>query len=75
MTRLRFTTWTIGADPDRPAPARYASCKECEAMSSVSTVLSEPDLWALEHAGRTGHRGFREVVSADLIARPAEEAS
>ncbi|MFJ6104814.1 hypothetical protein ACIQHY_27890 [Streptomyces sp. NPDC092359] len=75
MTRLRFATWTIGADPDRPAPARYASCREGEQCSPVSTILSEPDLWALEHAGRTGHRAYREVVSADLIARPAEEAS
>ncbi|MFJ9428345.1 hypothetical protein ACIRQY_01670 [Streptomyces sp. NPDC101490] len=72
MTRLRFARWTIGADPARPAPARYASCKECEQCSPVSTILREPDLWALEHAGRTGHR---EVVSADLIARPAEETS
>ncbi|WP_188266572.1 MULTISPECIES: hypothetical protein [unclassified Streptomyces] len=70
---MRFVEWSIGADPDRPAPTRHSACKICTAISPVSTVLQGPDEWALRHAGRTGHREFREIVSADLIARPKEE--
>jgi hypothetical protein len=74
MTRktLRFVTWTLTADPDRPPPVRHISCKECGELSRKGTDRETPERWALEHSGRTG-TAYRETVSADLITRPVQE--
>lgn len=70
---LRFVTWTLTADPDRPPPVRHITCKECGELSDKGTDRETPEMWALEHSGRTGHTEYRETVSADLITRPVQE--
>ncbi|MFB8101208.1 DUF7848 domain-containing protein [[Kitasatospora] papulosa] len=72
---LRHALWTIGPDPDRDPPAMYAACKDCTEQGPVGTDRAACDMWALEHAGRTGHRRYRECVSVDLYARPANETA
>ncbi|MFF6870257.1 hypothetical protein [Streptomyces sp. NPDC012450] len=72
-TVLRHALWTIGPDPDRTLPVLYTACKDCTERSPATTDRAASDLWALEHAGRTGHRRYREWVSVDLYARPANE--
>ncbi|AVI00246.1 hypothetical protein C5L38_34945 (plasmid) [Streptomyces sp. WAC00288] len=72
-TVLRHVSWTIGPDPDRDPPAMCAACKDCGEKSSVTTDRKDSDMWALEHAGRTGHRRYDEIVSVGLYARPADE--
>ncbi|MFE7804032.1 hypothetical protein ACFU51_05060 [Streptomyces sp. NPDC057430] len=73
MTRvLRHATWTIGADREAPEPpARFVTCKGCEARSEPSTAQADTDAWALKHAGQTGHRTYREFAAAHLRAYPA----
>ncbi|MFE0699104.1 hypothetical protein [Streptomyces sp. NPDC058872] len=65
-TTLRFDTWVLRAAEDRPAPVRYIACQDCEDTSPVDTQQAPPETWALAHSGRTGHRRYREVVSAEL---------
>ncbi|MER7908712.1 hypothetical protein [Streptomyces sp. NPDC096068] len=72
-TVLGHVLWTIGPDPDRNPPVLYAKCKDCAEQSPATTDRAASDLWALEHAGRTGHRRYRECVSVDLYARPVNE--
>lgn len=70
---LRRAPWTLS--PDRregtPPPARFITCKACRAKSPPSYIQAAPDAWAIAHTGETGHREFREVVTAHLRVSPA----
>ncbi|MFB6829295.1 DUF7848 domain-containing protein [Streptomyces hydrogenans] len=69
-TALRHLLWRIKPDPARQAPIRYVQCRNCEEKSPTAAAQAEGDLWAMNHAGRTGHRGYREFAASDLIATP-----
>jgi len=67
-TVLRHLLWRIKPDPNRQAPIRYVQCRDCEERSPVEAAQAECDLWAVDHAGRTGHRRYREFAASDLVA-------
>lgn len=75
MTRsiIRPADWTLGADRSEGAspPIRLIECTTCDESSPASEGQMEPESWALKHAGSTGHRGYREIVTAFLRATPA----
>lgn len=70
-----FAEWTIGPERDEEghmtAPLREVQCRDCQKISESSPEQGETDLWALRHAGLTGHRGYREITTANLAVRPA----
>ena len=70
---IRAEPWTIGPDrtPGASGPIRRTECTTCHDESPPSDGQKAPDLWALEHAGLSGHTGFREIVTAFLRAVPA----
>ncbi|MGW7363608.1 DUF7848 domain-containing protein [Streptomyces sp. NPDC054841] len=72
-TIIRLADWTLG--PDRSegvsAPIREIECTTCYERSEASTEQVGPDSWAIAHTGRTGHNGFREIVTAFLRVTPA----
>ncbi|WP_282790967.1 hypothetical protein [Streptomyces sp. CC224B] len=72
-TSYRYIDWTLGADPAQPSHRRI-ECADCPAASGDSPGQLGPDRWALQHAGATGHRGYRETVISHLRATPAEDA-
>ncbi|MGW4779993.1 DUF7848 domain-containing protein [Streptomyces filamentosus] len=75
MTKvLRHLLWKIKPDPQRQAPIRYVQCRGCEEKSPVEASQAEGDLWAMNHAGRTGHRCYREFAASDLIATPIRDS-
>ncbi|MGW7366710.1 DUF7848 domain-containing protein [Streptomyces sp. NPDC054841] len=67
-TVIRRAEWTIGADRSAgvSAPIREVECTTCYERSEASTGQLGPDSWAIAHTGRTGHTGFREIVTAFL---------
>ncbi|MFB7278036.1 hypothetical protein ACFCZV_13090 [Streptomyces hydrogenans] len=67
-TVLRHLLWRIKPDPARTAPIRYVQCRVCEERSPVEAAQAEGDLWAMDHAGRTNHRRYREFAASDLVA-------
>ncbi|MFF8408961.1 DUF7848 domain-containing protein [Streptomyces omiyaensis] len=67
---LGYMKWRIKPDPARQTPIRYVQCRNCEEKSPIEGSQAECDLWAMDHAGRTGHRGYREFAASDLIATP-----
>ncbi|RFU86077.1 hypothetical protein DY218_14340 [Streptomyces triticagri] len=69
-TVVRAARWTIGPDrtPGASTPVREIECTTCLNRSDPSDEQGGPDLWALGHAARTGHTGFREIVTAFLRA-------
>ncbi|MFE1346647.1 hypothetical protein [Streptomyces sp. NPDC058757] len=69
-TVLRHLLWRIKPDPARTTPIRYVQCRDCEERSPVEAAQAECDLWAMDHAGRTKHRRFREFAASDLVAEP-----
>lgn len=75
MSRAVITAalWTIGPDREEGAspPIRQAECTTCGWQSTASTRQEVTDLAAMEHAGRTNHLGYREVVTAFLRVVPA----
>lgn len=72
-TMPRYAEWIIGADrgEDAPPPVRHLECTTCRERSEACTSQLGPDAWALRHAARSGHRGFRETVTALLRVAPA----
>ncbi|ROQ69155.1 hypothetical protein EDD93_3652 [Streptomyces sp. 840.1] len=72
---MRFVEWTIGAPRgEAPRPVWRIRCcaPGCEEESDPSPSHLAPDNWALQHAGRTGHTEFEELVRCRLVATPKE---
>lgn len=70
---IRMADWTIGADrtPGASPPIREVECTSCRERSDADTGQLGPDVWAIGHAGATGHTSFREFVTAFLRVIPA----
>ncbi|WP_151898239.1 MULTISPECIES: hypothetical protein [unclassified Streptomyces] len=71
---IREAEWVIGADRSEgapPSPIRETECTTCQERSAASCEQPGPDLWAIRHAARTRHTGFREVVTAFPRVTPA----
>jgi len=75
MSRAVITAalWTIGPDREEGAspPIRQSECTTCGWQSVASTRQEVTDIAAMEHAGRTNHLSYREVVTAFLRVVPA----
>ncbi|MFF4602600.1 hypothetical protein ACFY12_07575 [Streptomyces sp. NPDC001339] len=74
MSTYVFAPWTIGpdrSDEDTTSPLRRIECTTCGEKSENGVEQVGPDMWAISHAVRTSHRGFREVVTALLRVVPA----
>ncbi|MFJ6459636.1 hypothetical protein ACIQM0_00920 [Streptomyces sp. NPDC091387] len=79
MTRsvMRFVEWTIGAPRgEAPQTTIVIRCLEpdCAEASEPSRSHIGPDLWALKHAGLSGHTEYEEVARCRLAAAPKEPA-
>ncbi|MGW7363059.1 DUF7848 domain-containing protein [Streptomyces sp. NPDC054841] len=72
-TIIKRAGWTLGADRSEGVspPIREMECTTCMERSEARTGQLGPDSWAISHTGRTGHTGFREIVTAFLRATPA----
>ncbi|MFD7428392.1 hypothetical protein ACFV6Z_15290 [Streptomyces sp. NPDC059818] len=72
---MRFVEWTIGA-PRGEAPKTVIQVRclhpDCGQASDPSASHMDPDRWALQHAGRTGHTEYEEVARCRLVATPKE---
>lgn len=70
---IRAAPWTIGPDrtPGASGPIRLIQCDDCLERSEPDHGRMGPESWALAHAGRTRHTGYREVVTVPLRVVPA----
>jgi hypothetical protein len=60
----RFVPHRLTADPQNDAVIFVAECTTCEEQSPPAAADREPvELWALAHTGRTGHTGYREIIT------------
>lgn len=73
-TVIKMADWTISPDPSEGAspPIRQTECTSCCAASEPSIIQLDTDRWALQHAARTRHTGFRETTTAFLRVTCAE---
>ncbi|GAA0452211.1 hypothetical protein GCM10009544_13760 [Streptomyces stramineus] len=71
----RFVDWVLRLDVVGSAPVFEMECTSCGAGSEASESAVEPQMWALGHAGRSGHTGFRAVHTSFFRATPAGERS
>ncbi|WP_328667590.1 hypothetical protein OG905_11220 [Streptomyces sp. NBC_00322] len=67
MTRsiIRSADWHLGPEtaPEAPGIIFEATCTTCgEASGATNDDRLPAEIWALKHAGRTGHTGFAEDV-------------
>lgn len=69
---MRFVRWSLGNDPDGSPPIYQMECTTCLESSEAAEEKNEPELWCLKHAGRTGHTGFRGVITSFFRATPLE---
>ncbi|MFJ2110652.1 hypothetical protein ACIOEX_01765 [Streptomyces sp. NPDC087850] len=71
---IRLAKWVIGRDKEEGAspPIREVECTTCMEKSPAETNQIDGDIWALQHTGRNGHTGYREIVTSFLRSRPAE---
>ncbi|AKA06871.1 hypothetical protein SAZ_34035 [Streptomyces noursei ZPM] len=74
MSTYAFAPWAIGpdrSDEETVSPLRQIECTTCREKSEADAQQFGSDTWAISHAARTGHLGFREVVTALLRVVPA----
>lgn len=72
----RYAEWTLSPDTSRGSgPVYEAECTTCWEASDASETTEEPELWSLKHAGRTGHTGFRNLITSFSQASLAEGQS
>lgn len=66
-------TLILGPDtePGASPPIYELECTGCLDTSGASEMAVDPQTWALDHASRTGHTGFRGVVTSFFRAQPA----
>jgi hypothetical protein len=59
----RLGDWALSGDPHGGPPIHSAECTTCHEESPAADDTGEPDVWCLRHAARTGHTGFRYLVT------------
>ncbi|MEV5680918.1 hypothetical protein [Streptomyces sp. NPDC052179] len=63
---LYKTGWVVCADASGPPAAFAAECTLCgESCEPTPSMSAQPE-WCVDHAARTGHTGFRRIVT-DLV--------
>lgn len=72
---LRHAEWIIGPERDSGGhiriPVRETKCETCGHSSGTHHGQEQNDRWALQHAGKTGHRSYLEITTASLAVSPA----
>jgi hypothetical protein len=72
---LRYVQLVLRREPESPDPIYWAACVTCGDESPSSDDTDAPQLWCLQHSGRTGHEGFRCEITTWWRVYPAEEAA
>ncbi|WP_240677874.1 DUF7848 domain-containing protein [Actinacidiphila soli] len=72
---LRYVQLTLRPEPQSPHPIFWAACMTCEEQSPSADDPDAPQLWCLQHAGRTNHEGFRCEITTHWRVFPAEGAT
>ncbi|MGP3924654.1 DUF7848 domain-containing protein [Streptomyces sp. 8N616] len=68
----RYADWVLTADTSGSGPIYVAECTTCGDASEASEETEGPEVWSLKHAGRTGHTGFRNIITSFSRASLAE---
>ncbi|MFC4888371.1 hypothetical protein ACFPK5_24845 [Streptomyces beijiangensis] len=56
--------WSLGVDLSGSGPIFEAECTTCAESSGAKDGTSSPEEWCLQHAGRTGHTGYRGMITS-----------
>ncbi|MDX6352754.1 MAG: hypothetical protein QOF84_7544 [Streptomyces sp.] len=72
---LRYVQLTLRSEPQSPYPIFWAACMTCQEQSPSADDPDAPQLWCLQHAGRTRHEGFRCEITTHWRVFPAEDAT
>ena len=70
---MRFVQMRLSADPDNGPPVYETQCTTCHESSGESEAAEAPELWCVQHAGRTHHFGFESVLTTLLLVTPQED--
>ncbi|MGW5593948.1 DUF7848 domain-containing protein [Streptomyces bauhiniae] len=63
--------YAVCADPDARQGVSHAWCMTCGMRSQEAEDRAVVKHWCLGHAGETGHKRFRAVVTTFLMVVPA----
>ncbi|MBD0745375.1 hypothetical protein BG418_27445 [Streptomyces sp. CBMA152] len=70
----RYADWVLRPDSSGSGPIYAAECTTCGDASDGAEDTAAPEIWSLRHAGRTGHTGFRNIITsfsrASLVEGP-----
>lgn len=70
----RFVNWVLSADTSGSGPIYVAECTTCGDGSEPADGTERPEIWCINHAGRTSHTGFRNIITsfsrASLVEGP-----
>ncbi|MFE9525116.1 hypothetical protein [Streptomyces sp. NPDC006631] len=58
----RFVDYSIGLDPHAERDMEEMACTTCGDLSGC-LPFGETQDWAIQHAAKTGHTGFRQVTT------------
>jgi hypothetical protein len=71
---LRYVQLTLRPEPQSPHPIFWAACMTCAEESPGADDPDAPQLWCLQHSGRTRHAGFRCEITTHWRVSPSEGA-
>ncbi|MCQ4046042.1 hypothetical protein ACFOSC_02465 [Streptantibioticus rubrisoli] len=71
-SRVRFAQWVLSTETASGPPIHGAECAECGEVSDGADDWDGPQMWCLQHAGRTGHTLFRGTVTGYFRASMQE---
>lgn len=62
--------WLLSSDRSGSGPVVEMECTSCMESSGPTDDGTDPCAWSLRHASRSGHTGFRRVVTDFHRAAP-----
>ncbi|WP_442806716.1 DUF7848 domain-containing protein [Streptomyces sp. NBC_01750] len=71
-TGWRFVNWVLQLDTSGSGPIYETECTTCGESSEAADDKEAPELWCLQHAGRSGHTGFRALTTSFFRATQVE---
>ncbi|MEU3460431.1 hypothetical protein ABZ721_10795 [Streptomyces sp. NPDC006733] len=69
---LKFVDWMLQLDTSACLPIFEIQCTACGEKSVRAESADEPQIWALRHAGLSGHVGFWAMTTCSFKASPVE---
>lgn len=67
---MRFVSLRLARESESPDSIYSAECAACGEQSPGADGPDSPQDWSLRHAGRTGHTGFRLVITSHWRVAP-----